>query len=201
MGGINSVYFHQCLILSSPSLFSLKTSKFCLFMMALYCFWAPIQLGWHFSEMFLVAGNYFVKEVGLSPGKPCGKAEALDFRPLCIAHWLHVLPVLIQKHQRAWSSLLPAFRKYYLLWWCSGKESSCQYRRCRFNPWVGKILWRRKWQPTFSIVTCKIPWIEEPDGLQSMGSQSQTLLNNWTHRYLLPQSIKPCFARIVLGGS
>ena len=21
-------------------------------------------------------------------------------------------------------------------------------RRCRFNPWVGKIHWRRKWQPT-----------------------------------------------------
>ena len=20
-------------------------------------------------------------------------------------------------------------------------------RRCRFNPWVGKMLWRRKWQP------------------------------------------------------
>ena len=60
MGGINSVCFHQSLILSSPSLFSLKTSKFCLFMMALYCFWAPIQLGRHFSEMFLVAENYFV---------------------------------------------------------------------------------------------------------------------------------------------
>ena len=21
-------------------------------------------------------------------------------------------------------------------------------RRCRFNPWVSKMLWRRKWQPT-----------------------------------------------------
>ena len=33
----------------------------------------------------------------------------------------------------------------------SGKESTCQcrrHRRCRFNPWVGKIPWRRKWQPT-----------------------------------------------------
>ena len=32
-----------------------------------------------------------------------------------------------------------------------GKESICQCRRrkrCRFNPWVGKIPWRRKWQPT-----------------------------------------------------
>ena len=23
-----------------------------------------------------------------------------------------------------------------------------RHRRCRFNPWVGKIPWRRKWQPT-----------------------------------------------------
>ena len=28
----------------------------------------------------------------------------------------------------------------------SGKESSCQCRRYRFDPWVGKIPWRRKWQ-------------------------------------------------------
>ena len=33
----------------------------------------------------------------------------------------------------------------------SGKESSCQCRRqkrCGFDPWVRKIPWRRKWQPT-----------------------------------------------------
>ena len=33
----------------------------------------------------------------------------------------------------------------------SGKEPACQCRRCkrhRFDPWVGKIPWRRKWQPT-----------------------------------------------------
>ena len=35
--------------------------------------------------------------------------------------------------------------------WCRGKESTCRCRRCkrwRFQPWVGKIPWRRKWQPT-----------------------------------------------------
>ena len=32
-----------------------------------------------------------------------------------------------------------------LSWWLSNKESTCQRRRCRFNPWVGKIPWRRKW--------------------------------------------------------
>ena len=35
-----------------------------------------------------------------------------------------------------------------LPWWLSGKESACQCRGPGFKPWVGKILWRRKWQPT-----------------------------------------------------
>ena len=33
----------------------------------------------------------------------------------------------------------------------SGKESACQCRRhkkCRFNPRVWKIFWKRAWQPT-----------------------------------------------------
>ena len=33
--------------------------------------------------------------------------------------------------------------------WLSGKESACQCRRHKslgFDPWVGKIPWRRKWQ-------------------------------------------------------
>ena len=30
----------------------------------------------------------------------------------------------------------------------AGKESTCQCRRCRFDPWVGKIPLLRKWQPT-----------------------------------------------------
>ena len=28
------------------------------------------------------------------------------------------------------------------------KESACYCSRCGFDPWVGKIPWRRKWQPT-----------------------------------------------------
>ena len=30
----------------------------------------------------------------------------------------------------------------------SGKEPTCQRRRCEFDPWVGKIAWRRQWQST-----------------------------------------------------
>ena len=32
--------------------------------------------------------------------------------------------------------------------WFGGKEFTCQCKRHRFNPWVGKIPQRRKWQPT-----------------------------------------------------
>ena len=38
----------------------------------------------------------------------------------------------------------------------SGKEPTCQGRRCkrhRFDPWVGKIPWRRAWQ-THSSISC-----------------------------------------------
>ena len=30
----------------------------------------------------------------------------------------------------------------------SGKQPTCQSRRCGFDLWVGKIPWRRAWQPT-----------------------------------------------------
>ena len=40
----------------------------------------------------------------------------------------------------------------YLSAWCfpggSVVQYSCQCRGCRFDPWVRKIPWRRKWQPT-----------------------------------------------------
>ena len=41
------------------------------------------------------------------------------------------------------------------------KEPNCQckrHRRLRFDPWVGKVPWRKVWQ-------------EKPGGLQSLGSQ------------------------------
>ena len=37
-----------------------------------------------------------------------------------------------------------------------------------FNPWVRRIPWRA-WQPTPIFLLGKIPWTEEPGGLQSVG--------------------------------
>ena len=30
----------------------------------------------------------------------------------------------------------------------TGKEPICQSRKCGFDPWVGKMPWRKKWQTT-----------------------------------------------------
>ena len=35
-----------------------------------------------------------------------------------------------------------------LPWWLRWKRIHLQFRKPRFDPWVEKILWRRKWQPT-----------------------------------------------------
>ena len=55
----------------------------------------------------------------------------------------------------------------------SGREPAChcrRYKRRGFDPWVGKMFWRRKWQPTPVFLPGKIPWTEELGRLQSMGS-------------------------------
>ena len=38
-----------------------------------------------------------------------------------------------------------------------------------WETWIGKIPWRRTWQPTPVFLPGEIPWTEKPGGLQSMG--------------------------------
>ena len=56
-------------------------------------------------------------------------------------------------------------------WWLRRYSICLQCGRPGFEPWVGKIPWRRKWQSTPVLLPGKIPWTEEPGRLQSMGSQ------------------------------
>ena len=63
----------------------------------------------------------------------------------------------------------------------SGKEPACQcrnHKRVRFLSWEDPL---EKGMATHSsILAWKIPWTEEPGGLQSMGSQRVRLdLSNW----------------------
>ena len=40
------------------------------------------------------------------------------------------------------------YRLCGLPWWLSGKRSTCQCVKCWLDPWIGKLPWRRKGQPT-----------------------------------------------------
>ena len=59
--------------------------------------------------------------------------------------------------------------------WLSGKESACQCRRHGFSPRGCKDALEKEMAIHSSILAWRMPWIEEPGGLQSMGLQkSQT---------------------------
>ena len=68
----------------------------------------------------------------------------------------------------------PHRRAVWWPWWLSGKESACQFRRCRFNPWVGKIPRRRKWQSTLVFLP------GESDGQRSLEGYSPCGCKSWT---------------------
>ena len=65
----------------------------------------------------------------------------------------------------------------------SRKEPACQGRRCErcgFNSWVGKIPWRRAWQPT-PVFLPGDPMDRGPDGPQSMALQESDTTEATSH--------------------
>ena len=67
----------------------------------------------------------------------------------------------------------------------SGEEPICQCRRCKrhgFNPWVGKILWRRKWQPTALFLPGKSHRQKSLVGCSIWGLKCQAGLERTQHR-------------------
>ena len=84
----------------------------------------------------------------------------------------------VSNGQRAQDNFECAFKlvcvlKYMVFPMAQSQKSACRrYKRHRFNPWVGKITWNRKWQPTPVFLPGKSHGQREPGGLQSMGSQN-----------------------------
>jgi len=65
----------------------------------------------------------------------------------------------------------------------AGKETAYQCRRCGFSPWVGKIPWSRKWQPTPVFSPEKSHGQGNLAGyIQSMGSQESDMPEH-THKW------------------
>ena len=79
-----------------------------------------------------------------------------------------------------------------LPWWPSGKEAACECKRCGLDPWVGRIPWRRKWQPTPVFLLGKShaqrsladysPWSwQELDTNEVTGTYSEVLWPTWVN--------------------
>ena len=85
-----------------------------------------------------------------------GGASPLSVGSLLGDLWPFPLGSLLQEHHGMCKDVLKA--QLACWWWCdqlggvyvcllrwlSGKEPACQCRRSRFNPWLGKISWRRE---------------------------------------------------------
>ena len=91
--------------------------------------------------------------------------------------------------------------------WFSGKESTCQCRRCRFSSWVGKIPWRRKWQCTAvftpgksqgqrSLASCS-PWGRKriKHDLATKQQLRRYFMDNWIGN--LPLLSEPANCRVI----
>ena len=91
------------------------------------------------------------------PCRDCSSAETnLQCPKLCASFLSLWLSVPLQSHthstlqSESFNNFLYRIQKHIskaghkLPWWLSGKGSACQCRRSRFDPWMGKIPWRRK---------------------------------------------------------
>ena len=64
-------------------------------------------------------------------------------------------------------------------WWLSGKESGSQCRRYRFDPWIQKIPWRRKWQPTPVLLPRQFHGQSSLMGCSPWGRQEFDTMEHW----------------------
>ena len=78
----------------------------------------------------------------------------------------------------------------YLYIWLSWKEPACQCSRCtglRLDPWVGRITWKRKWQPAPVLLPEKFHGQRSPEGYSPWGCKEldmteHTHTHTHTHR-------------------
>ena len=117
---------------------------------------------------------------------------------LCAANWAQlriVLPGTDVGVVSRWVGLHVGLPR-----WLSGKESTCQCCRCRFDLWVGKIPWRRKWQPT-PVLRLENPM--DRRAWQAAVTENCAWLSDWPHissSHVKPDSQKSthpqlCFSR------
>ena len=84
-----------------------------------------------------------------------------------------------------------------------GNEPACQcrkHKRCGFDPWLGKMPWRRGWQPLSSILAWRIPQTEELAGYSPQVAKTWTRMKQLSmHIRAFPTPDPPGDSRVLCG--
>ena len=127
-------------------------------MMFVVLLWSPKQNTWWelnrtFLELGCASADFSCALCGCSGRKGLGRWYEMIEKQIPL-HWIYyrVFAVVWQwdsaLHPSYCSTISYLIYYYKVSRWLTGKEPACQCRRPGFHPWVRKIPWRRKWQPT-----------------------------------------------------
>ena len=99
------------------------------------------------------------------------------------------------KHRKSWPSYFIREKQYHkkiwllinqndegLPWWLRWLRICLQWGRPRFDPWVGRVPWRRAWQPIPIFWPGESPCTEVPGRLQSM--ELQRVGHDWATKHI-----------------
>ena len=103
-------------------------------------------------------------------------------------HILYKVGLVNVFHLLQWTHNLSRTLSIWLLWWLSGKAYCCQCKRCirhRFSLCVGKIPWRRKWQPTPVSFSGKFHGQRNPVGYSPWGHKESNMTEHTYFWYSL----------------
>ena len=63
------------------------------------------------------------------------------------------------------------------------RQPACQCRRHGFDPWVGKIPWKRKWHPTLVFMAGKSPGQRSLAGYSPRGHKELDMTEATEHKH------------------
>ena len=138
--------------------------------------------------------NYFLNEL-LEAGYSCRWQSYRLFWGRSQRHWAELLLRVFKQLVHFYYNQTQLTVKLYFGFpgGATDKDPACQCRR--HKTWVRSLDWEDSLEEGmathFSILAWRIPWTEEPAGLQSIGSQSRTWLEWLSMHTTFPAVISP----------
>ena len=148
--------------------------------------------------------NLCVAELGFKPGLCDARVDVPSMGAWCFHHrWCHINHLNVLKTNKQIARLLIHWilTTYKPALWLRGKKSACQcrsWKRCGFDPWVGKIPWNRKWQPAPVFLPGKSHGQRSLVGYSPCGCKELDTTEH-THTSPKPASRKPGLLWSVVG--